>query len=137
MSKRKVQVIKPYTYRDNFIDKLSIKDRAYLELVREEYENAELEGEPDRPVNIKREQVKARVAEKKRKEKEQLKRYRLLIKAISNRGTNVGDRWLVPIEPFAAIIRCTSPQKKLMQKPAANGFVLWYSRQNTNRLLSR
>ena len=30
MSKRKVQVIKRYTYRDNFIDKLSIKDRAYL-----------------------------------------------------------------------------------------------------------
>ena len=25
MSKRKVQVIKPYTYRDNFIDKLSLK----------------------------------------------------------------------------------------------------------------
>jgi hypothetical protein len=54
--------------------------------------NAELEGEPDRPVNIKQEQVEARVAEKKCKEKEQLKRYRLLMKAISNGDTKVGDR---------------------------------------------
>ena len=92
MSKRKVQVIKPYTYRDNFIDKLSIKDRTYLELLWEELENAELEGEPDRPVNITREQVEARVAENKRKEKERLKRYRLLMKAISNGDTKVGDR---------------------------------------------
>ena len=92
MSKRKVQVIKPYTYRDNFIDKLSIKDRTYLELLSEELENAELEGEPDRPVNITREQVEARVAENKRKEKERLKRYRLLMKAISNGDTKVGDR---------------------------------------------
>ena len=92
MSKRKVQVIKPYTYRDNFIDKLSIKDRTYLELLSEELENAELEGEPDRPVNITREQVEAKVAENKRKEKERLKRYRLLMKAISNGDTKVGDR---------------------------------------------
>ena len=92
MSKRKVQVIKPYTYRDNFIDKLSIKDRTYLELLWEELENAELEGEPDSPVNITREQVEARVAENKRKEKERLKRYRLLMKAISNGDTKVGDR---------------------------------------------
>ena len=78
MSKRKVQAIKPYTYRDNFIDKLSIEDRAHLELVREAYENAELEGEPDRPVNIKQRQIEARVAETKRREKERLKRHRLL-----------------------------------------------------------
>jgi hypothetical protein len=38
MSKRKVQVIRPYAHTDNFIDKLSIKDRAYLELLMEEYE---------------------------------------------------------------------------------------------------
>ncbi len=35
MSKRKVQVIKPYTYRDNFIDKLSIKNPAYFDLLWE------------------------------------------------------------------------------------------------------
>jgi hypothetical protein len=52
MSKRKVQVIKPYSFRDNFIDKLSIKDRAYLDLLMEGIENAELEGEPDRPVDV-------------------------------------------------------------------------------------
>ena len=92
MSKRKVQVIKPYTYRDNFIDKLSIKDRAYLDLLWEKCENAELEGEPDRPVNITQEQVEARVAEKKRKEKEQLKRYRLLMKEISTGDGKVSDR---------------------------------------------
>ena len=91
MSKRKVQVIKPYTYRDNFIDKLSIKDRAYLDLLWEKCKNAELEGQPDRPVNITQEQVKARVAENKRKEKEKLKRYRLLMKEISHDG-KVGDR---------------------------------------------
>jgi hypothetical protein len=92
MSKRKVQVIKPYTYRDNFIDKLSIKDRTYLELLWEDLENAELEGEPDRPVNITREQVEARVAENKRKEKEQLKRYRLLMKELSTGDGKVSDR---------------------------------------------
>jgi hypothetical protein len=92
MSKRKVQVIKPYSYRDNFIDKLSIKDRACLELLMEEVENAELEGEPNRPVNITQEQVEARVAENKRKEKEQLKRYRLLMRAISKGDTKGGDR---------------------------------------------
>ena len=92
MSKRKVQVIKPYTYRDNFIDKLSITDRTYLELLREELENAELEGEPDRPVNITQEQIEARVAINKRKEKEQLKRYRLLMKEISHRRQKVSDR---------------------------------------------
>ena len=92
MSKRKVQVIKPYTYRDNFIDKLSIKDRAYLDLLWEKYENAELEGEPDRPVNITQEQVEARVAENKRKEKEELKRYRLLMKEISTGDGKVSDR---------------------------------------------
>ena len=58
----------------------------------EEHENAELEGEPDRPVNIKQEQVEARVAEKKRKEKEQLKRYRLLMKEISTGDGKVSDR---------------------------------------------
>ena len=92
MSKRKVQVIKRYTYRDNFIDKLSIKDRTYLELLREELENAELEGEPDRPVNITQEQIEARVAENKRKEKEELKRYRLLMKEISTGDGKVSDR---------------------------------------------
>jgi hypothetical protein len=92
MSKRKVQVIKPYSFRDNFIDKLSIKDRAYLDLLMEGIENAELEGEPDRPVNITREQVEARVAENKRKEKEQLRRYRLLMKEISTGDGKVSDR---------------------------------------------
>jgi hypothetical protein len=90
MSKRKVQVIKPYSFRDNFIDKLSIKDRAYLDLLMEGIENAELEGEPDRPVNITREQIEARVAENKRKEKEELKGYRLAMRAISKRGHKSG-----------------------------------------------
>ena len=42
--------------------------------------------------NIKQEQIEARVAETKRKEKEQLKRYRLLMKEISTGDGKVSDR---------------------------------------------
>ena len=83
MSKNNSQRSKPYSYADNFIEKLSIEEQCCLELVMEHYKKAELEGELDRPVALTQEQVDTRVAEKNRGEKERLKSYRLLMKEIS------------------------------------------------------
>jgi len=83
MSKNNSQRIKPYSYADNFIDKLSMEDRCCLELVYEHYKKAELEGEPDRPVTFTQEQVDARAAKKETAKKVRLKSHRFFMKTLS------------------------------------------------------
>jgi hypothetical protein len=103
MSKRKVQVIKPCTYRDNFIDKLSIKDRAYLQLLMEEYENVELKGDPDRPVNIK-EQVEQLMAKDKTSAENDVKKWLALRKKagrkIDQKTTEVMRQYAKVLDPY-------------------------------------
>lgn len=76
---------KPYSFGDSIFNKLSIEERCYLDLVIEDAERAEQEGQADRPIVVTQEQVDARIADVRRKKREQRKDHRLLMEKLSGR----------------------------------------------------
>lgn len=86
MKSRKSRTIaKPYSFGDSIFSKLSTEERCLLDLVFEDADRAEQEGQPDRPVAVTQAQFDARIVDVRRNKREQLKDHRLLMKELSVR----------------------------------------------------